>query len=374
MAGGLAGALMFISTMMVLIVLGAIILIKLVHAFQVVVAGTAAGAENLSWPDEPFFDVIPGIFPFLFVVALWVVPTHLTLLSVAKHRTPPQVAAEAAAPAEETTGPRKPPLRVWLPVAGDLAVLWLVLPVSLLSSFSATSQWVPLRAAMVAQLVRSAPAFVFYYPLAAVCLAVGAGAVWLLLFSGQPLYILAAAPVLAAAWLIAARLLGRLAALLRPAPDEDDEPDPRPRTKGERRRARSTVTDPWALPPPTDEEQYLTTRVPQEEAYDIQPAPAPAPPPRPRRPRHAPAATPSEETTPYVVESAPTEPEGEAARPGRPVPEPRREVEPAKLESLWTGVVGFPWRAGSVGTWLWLAVGLGAWAFLFQLALSLKPG
>jgi hypothetical protein len=373
MLGGFAGALIFISLMVLLIMLGAIVVVKLVHGFQVVVTGTAAGAEKVAWPDEPLFDTFPGVFPLLFVIGVWVVPTHLALRAVAATLEPAPAVAPAddsgrpgvAAPAEEAPNRRRPPLRVWLPLAGDFAVLWLALPVGLLSSFSSVSPWVPLRPAMLGQLIWSAPAWIFYYPLAGACLAVGAGTAWLLLFSGQPLWIPFAAPVVAGAWLVYARLLGRLARLLRPT---DREKSARP-TKGKRRRRlRVTVTDPWA-PPMTDEDQYLASRTPHEEAYDIQTQP-PAPTPRPRRQPEPD----DEEAEPYEMETPPPpQADDEPILSSRPT-RPREPIAPATLESLWTGVFGFPWQEGVRGAWVWLSVGLGVWAFLFQMALAIKPG
>src|SRR2546421_1618832 len=113
MVGGFAGALIFISLLVLMVILGFYIAIHLATGFFTTVEQTAAVSEAVTWRDEPLIDQFGKPFYLVFLFGCYLVPVHLiTRLIVADQTAPVPTVA---------------------PLAADLAVLWLVVPVGLLS-------------------------------------------------------------------------------------------------------------------------------------------------------------------------------------------------------------------------------------------------
>ncbi len=93
--------------------------------------------------------------------------------------------------------------------------LWLFFPVGLLSSLSAESKWIVFRSSIVGVMLRVFPSTLMFYILTSV-LAVGTAALWYaaVFKEGGLALVMLAGPVGAAAFLIYARLLGRLSMMI----------------------------------------------------------------------------------------------------------------------------------------------------------------
>src|SRR5438128_2593341 len=113
MGGAVMYMLLLLAQVVVLIYLGAFA----AHCFLVVVENTAAGNDRVRWPDEPIYDWLWKPPYLVWLVAFWLVPAYLVL--------------RAVKPAFLRESPGLQFLAVALPA------LWLLFPVSLMSSLSA---------------------------------------------------------------------------------------------------------------------------------------------------------------------------------------------------------------------------------------------
>jgi hypothetical protein len=132
--------------------------------------------------------------------------------------------------------------RLWLPVA----IIWLLYPVSQLSSLSASTIWLPLTPDVFARLAQKPAITLGFYALSIPVLALAALAFkWAFLTKGDWELLFVGAPLLIVSGFLYARLIGRLAFLLRftrslvrakkkkkPKPDAEpqsaEEPEPKP--------------------------------------------------------------------------------------------------------------------------------------------------
>jgi hypothetical protein len=357
MAGGFASALMFISMLILLVMLGFFILLHAAQAFFTTIEQTAAGSEEVTFPDETLIDWFGKPFYLAFLLGIYVVPAYF-LGRIAAAGMNPKIAP-------------------FVPWAAVLVALWFVVPVGLLSVMSST-RWVPVRWAIVAQLFRQPVEWLIYFALNGLILAAAVGLVGTVVFKDRAFLAVVAGPGVAGLWLVYARLLGRLGRLLKP-PEPPEEDEDEEETEGNRGPTlpQAVVSDPWAQPAPTSEDEYLANRVPREEAYEIQSAP----------PAEAARSTAAPREEAYEVGPAPA-PSEEAPRrrrgrrrPGKPAQAddenelgpPRHPVKPPTLDMLWLGVFGYPWSRGCVRAWIWMSVGLTFWLFVFQVARNALP-
>jgi hypothetical protein len=395
------------------------------HCLLVVVQQTAAGNDEVVWPEEPFLDWVGEIFYLTWLLAVWLVPAWFVLRLV-------DLPVFAASPTVSL---------------GVLAVglLWLIFPISLLSSLSANSRYVLFRLTILKQLAKRLPAVAGFYVASAALLLSCSALVYLSAARAVWLLLPVAALAVASAVLIYARLLGRIAWLIsyqapgkrrksgpgakRPATaaesaderaspaegpqdqpgagfedaaatdhsplDRDwpatDEASPRPRppARKERRpenkhpvKPKSRAADPWAppvaAPAPGKVEPVPTPDNPTGEGYailDEAPAPGSAP-------------VPLDGYEPIGLEPLPAgDPAGEAgtgsktaqAKPLPPVSrfEERLAQRPAErpppVRPLLSGVYNFPWYPQCLGPWLWLCFGTLVWGALFQLWVLFWP-
>src|SRR5437660_12132789 len=128
MAGNIAEAMMFVCLLVAAVIVGTYVAAYAANCFLTVAEGTAAGNDVVKWPDEPFIDRLWKFVYFGWLIAVWLMPTLLLgrwLL------------------AATTTG--------FTARAGTVAGaggLWLVFPISLLSSMSASSPCFVLSSAL----------------------------------------------------------------------------------------------------------------------------------------------------------------------------------------------------------------------------------
>jgi hypothetical protein len=186
MLGGLGLAMFLVFSLAAIAIVGSIVFASAAHRFLVVLEQTAAGAERITWPDEPYVDHLWKGFYLAWLAALWLVPGFL--------------------------------LSWWLgPAAGGwkrmllpASLFCLFFPLSLLSSLSASSRMIVLRGDVVRQLLEQPAALAGCYLLSAVMLAGGCGLFYLALFS-HVVFLPVAALVLILFSIIYARTWGRMA-------------------------------------------------------------------------------------------------------------------------------------------------------------------
>jgi hypothetical protein len=148
----------------------------------IIVEATAAGADKPEWPDEGYLDWFTRSLPLLGLSLMVLTPAGI-------------VAVVAGLPVSLTIGP----------------LLWLLFPVGMLSSMSATTRWIFFRPLIVTRMMQLAPATIKFYLGSAFVVGLGLG-FWYWTVSGERTgMLLVAAPFGAAMVLIYARMLGQLA-------------------------------------------------------------------------------------------------------------------------------------------------------------------
>ena len=234
--GAVIPALEFMLTLATECILVLCVLTYAMHCLLVVVRDTAAGQDEIVWPDEPFQDWALGALHLVGVVLIVLAPAGVLARALRESWLPGDAALRF----------------LLLAVPG----LWLLFPVALFSSLSASSRWFVFRPVVVWNMLRVAPAaFVVYAVsavLAAAVAAIGYAAVirWMVL---APV----AAAAAAAAFLIYARLLGRLAWRMGRLPAGKRKPAKKVRLPA----GRVEVEDPWNVPaaPAAPEPETETT-------------------------------------------------------------------------------------------------------------------
>jgi hypothetical protein len=329
------------------------------HCFLVVLDGTAAGNDEVVWPDEPFLDWLWKLFYLAWLVGFWLVPAWL-LAGVAG----PALAAHF------------PGLSLGQLLVG---VVWLLFPVGLFSSLSANSLWVVFRPEVLRRFAHHLPAVLVVYVMTG-ALVVGWGWLAHLALERSLLLLPVAAFAGAAVLLIDARLLGRLSWLL-----SYRTPERRRRRKAKQEPPAAkpvAVVDPWELPPEAKRPKKKKPRgakTKRPAGYTLMPDESSAPPP---------AAAAKDDAEPLAMQplppddTAPTD-AGPKEHPLAHLAEvsefeaklagPPEEPEPP-AHPLWSGVYQFPWYPRTLGAWLWLSFGgLVVGAFL-KLQIMFWPG
>ncbi len=185
---GAAGQLILFFSITVLQALVSLIVFSYAaYSFLVVFVQTAAGNDEVIWPGDPIQDWFLKVWYLLWLLAVWAVPACLLL---ALFRLPRPLYA-----------------------AGVLGVLWLMFPVTLLSSLSGTSRLNILRAKIVTLLARHAGTMFGFY-LVTFLLLVACAGLWYLGIVRWTMVVPVAAGVGAIGFLLYARLLGRIGFLI----------------------------------------------------------------------------------------------------------------------------------------------------------------
>jgi hypothetical protein len=309
--GDVATATAFTLAFVAELIVGLYVLTYAMHCLLVVVRNTADGNDEVTWPSEPFQDWVGGALHLVVVVVVVLAPAGVVSRALGKQWLQDD-----------------PALRFLIL---SLPALWLLFPVALFSSLSGSSRWFVFRPVVVWNMLRVAPSTFALYLLSALLAAAVAGlgyaavaTKWVVLLF--PVAVAGAA----AAFLIYARLLGRLGWRmgLLPAGKRKAAKKPRPKVRG------VEVSDPWAVP------------------------------------EQAEAPLPEEETTAFgqkrrrvkgyglAAEQLPKRPE---TPPPEPTPQPIRAEQRTRAEprpgSPFLGVVAFPWYERSRKAWLLLSLG-----------------
>ena len=161
------------------------------HYFLVVLEGTAAGNDKVELPEEPLLDSFWKPFYLALLGIVWCAPGFL-------------VAWTAGA---ENSALRLTLLILWC---------WLLFPIGMLSSLSASSRWSPLWVGLFSRMAQRPRQVGQFYVLSLPVF--GAFAVCFYILTARPHtaleIVLFLAPLAAAAYLVYARLLGRIGLVL----------------------------------------------------------------------------------------------------------------------------------------------------------------
>jgi hypothetical protein len=161
------------------------------HYFLVVLEGTAAGNDKVELPEEPLLDWFWKPFYLAFLGIVWCAPGF---------------------PVAWRAGGENPALRLTLLVLW----CWLLFPIGMLSSLSASSRWSPLWIGLFGRMAQRPKQVGQFYVLSLPVF--GAMAVCFYMLTARPNtalgLILVLAPLAAAAYLVYARLLGRIGLVL----------------------------------------------------------------------------------------------------------------------------------------------------------------
>lgn len=373
-------AILFMMSLLATLLMAMSIVSYAGHCFSTVAQDTAAGIDRVMWPEETTADWLLRSLPVTGLLVLWLVPAGIL-----------------TRPLQPALAPDSGPLAfMMLAVPG----LWLFFPVGVLSAFSATTFWAPVRPAVLGKMLRALPATLGFYLLTA-ALGLGVTFLWYHTLLGTMIWLLpVAAAATGAAVLIYARLLGRLAWLMGRLPERKAKAAPRPGKAAAQRRPRKVLKDrqairratrtsnPWAVPkgePPVE-----ASNLPVD-GYDVadDDAPRPNPPPKPKAKKYYEPpdpleieryavekerdARPADETPPdgYDPADVPRLPEEDrslaqdAARHSAAASDVEKEKNEAlrpegeyvPAHPLWSRVWGFPWYDTSLGAWFTITLG-----------------
>jgi hypothetical protein len=357
MAAGFAAALIFIALLIAVVILGLFVLCYAGHCFLVVMQDTAAGNDEVTWPDEPLQDWVVGGVYMIGMVAIWLAPIAILRGSLRSH-----------AVADDVT---------LLLLGIGAALVWLMFPISLLSSLSGSSRLFLLRGVVLRQLARIPRALIVFYLMSAWLFAGWLALVYFAMvkqwWAALPCAAIAGPTVL----LIYARLLGRISWILSQLRS----------IKQKKRETTAPIpgieidaSDPWAVPVRRRKQkkkknvQKTSPAVASEEGYGF--AEEPLSPPPVQTPLDGypavgaetfhvqePPETLKEEGSDFTGRSISVgDKEDEVlATPSKPTPPPARP--------LLDGVYSFPWYASNRKVMAFLALGLfciGALVFLMN--------
>ncbi len=357
---GAAGiAMIFFFALITAVIVGLITLSYAAHSFLLVVENTAAGDDDVRWPDEPVYDWLWKLWYLLWLVGFWFVPAWFLVDGV-------------------LTRVLKLPAVGVAPIL--LAVVWLLFPISLFSSLSAHSRWVVLRKEIVRRLARQGVALVLVWLIAG-ALVIGSGMLTVFAIRADSwLLVPLAALVGPAVLLVYARLLGRVGWLigdrrteqarrkrkLRELEEDERFPPPPPPAEPAADLPPVPQKAPVPAPAPSPPEPEVEDEWAPTTPYEVQDQPPPVPVRAPR-----PASGPvEEESLPYDVREEEPRPVG-VALPGaeRPAalgePSARSRLEdrllkpdlpPPPASPLWGGVYNFPWYPTSMNAWVFLSI------------------
>ena len=191
--GGIGQTLLFLCALALLGIVGSLIYSYAARCFLSIVQDSSAGNEKIEWGNEPFIDWLFRGGYLLYLTLVWLAPVGIILRSIDRDFFLSQS-----------------------PLAAFIAgiVLWLFFPLGALSSMSATSQWVIFRWSVVRRFFGQGAVAGQFYMLSLALLVLGLGPWMLVLATGNILLFFFAGICSMAAFLMYARLLGRMAWIL----------------------------------------------------------------------------------------------------------------------------------------------------------------
>jgi hypothetical protein len=336
MVGAAGTAIIFVVLLLLTLVVTLFVMAYVARCMLVVMEATAAGNDEVVWPDEPYQDWLAGAAQLFGLLAIWIAPLGI-LYRILK-----------------SNGMENP-----LPpiLAGGAVALWLTFPISLLSSQSASSRWVLLRLTVLRQILRLPGAFLIVYLVSGVFLALLLTLLYQTYLSGWSYLVLVTALVGATALFIYARLLGRLGWLIGEREQQRVQAVPRPQPKPES--IAVEVQDPWSQPGRRRKKKTKTkTRLPPlpVEGYALADDPPASPPietpldgynpigedPLPLKDEPAPGPLHQAEHDPRIV---PSVLEQQLARPSK------SKIALPPRRPMFDGVYNFPFYPACLGNW-----------------------
>lgn len=217
-------------------------------AYLNIVQETAAGLDDVHWPDIAVFDWFARLLHLGWLVVFWLVPSSFLAMAIAP---------------------------AWLRAEGGFAsllflVVWLLVPVSLLSSMSAPSRWFVLYWPFLRRLAKHPFHFLGFLISTAAVLGIGVVSCQYALWHASVTFIFIGALALCASAILHARLVGRMAYQV-----AYHTPEKNKKSQKKERLPRATeVEDPWAVPPEAEEQvleiapQILESHEPISAALD----------------------------------------------------------------------------------------------------------
>lgn len=279
-------AVVFVPALAASVIFTFIFLMFAAHHYLTVMQSTGSGARKVEWVSEPFLDNFWKVFYLAWLVGLWLGPALFV--------------GRALASSGDTW---------WMAYALPLGFLWLMYPVSQLSSLSASTIWLPLHPDVFARLLQKPGVVLGFLGLSAGVLVVfGVAFYWTFMTKGQMERLFVGAPLLVLSGLVYGRLLGRLAFALtytkslfarkKKKERKPDESYRAPRTAEREQEEATAFVQPEELPPiQTPDEGAVTgygvkfdddaPKPKRRIVAEIDDAPAPAKPKRVDRKRPA---------------------------------------------------------------------------------------
>lgn len=345
-------ALIFFMFLIASVILGLYAGAYAAHIFLVTIDGTAAGYDEVTWPDEPYYDWVWKLFYLAWLVALYAVP----LMFYARYGN------------------------LSATVVAFAVTAWLVFPITMLSSMGGPSRWMIFHPPALRRVIKGGGSMVVFYLLSAPVLALAALSFYAMIYYGSLPYVAVGAAGLAASLMIYGRLFGRLAMALGQV-DSGVKVKARPKMRVSPQVA-AAARDPMATGGRAhfvQPEDLPPTNAPDPDArvgYNVRLDDAPVEAPRAiTRPIEPPEG-------PYDLSDGPAD----LRRERGPIPDewlnPRQyEMElaghgkkPARPKHAWAGgIFAFPFRRANHTVFVWLAALLAVWGTFVRLATQFVP-
>ena len=223
------GALIFVPLLALTMIVALALWVYTAHNFISIVEDTAAGNEQIAWPDEPLMDWIWQSGYLAWTMVVWFAPAILfgrltTMGSEPYHR----------------------PLYILLHAA---FAFWVAFPVSLLSTMAAESRWAILHLGLFQRLARRLGSLLLFYVISfGIVIAMVPLIFWLIRDKGI-LSLLGFGVGLGTAIFLYARMLGRLACLARLTYVQ-----PKKKKRVRPARGQAAAIDPWDVPEEAEQE------------------------------------------------------------------------------------------------------------------------
>jgi hypothetical protein len=241
------GAFIFMPALAGAAIFSFVFILFLANYYLTVLEGTATGAKHVTWLSEPIIDNFWKFWYMLWLFGLWFGPGFLIAKAI-------------------TAGSDSAWVKLWLPIG----IVWLLYPVSQLSSLSASTIWLPLVPDVFARLAQKPAVTLGFYVLSIPVLALFAVAFkWAFLTKGEWELLFAGAPLMVLAVFLYGRLIGRLAFVLAFTKSlfQEKKRKKKPKPAAEGRASEEvvvpTITQPRDLPPLRTIEGDLT-------GYDVE--------------------------------------------------------------------------------------------------------
>lgn len=353
--GNAGVVIVFVCLYAALGIVGSLVLVYASQCFCVVAEDTAAGLDEIKWPSDSVGEWMGRATLLGWQVLVWLAPVGMLLRGLK--------------PAFVTEDP-------WLVVMLFGVVLWLMFPIGVLSAMAGGSRWAFFKPKLLLGLGRILPTTLGFYLLTGLVVVAGL-APWYVALSGSGFPVLLAAPIGAAAVLIYARLLGRLAWRLNHL-EKVRPPRFRPPTLEKKTPQRPVMAeDPWGLPPAPKpkarkkKKREETAFAASEDVYGLATEPEPAPPLPTELPVDGYAVAAPESSSPPAAPDLGPEPPSPSELEMRLAERTPQAKPPA--HPLFSGVWTFPWYPTTLRAWVWLAMGGLAVGGIFKLMPTL-PG